>query len=218
MKSKTIFTSCDIYRTLLAEVEEGELLRVHPKDFRTLRANICVKGLPAPSGFARPYRVLQPFPGVDQRGARQRQRGSWDEVLDEVAQRSQVLIDIRSVEALSLSISPWNIGTKDSDGRHLVNLSGSANWIGVERYGGNTALINRTVFGWFPYPNFYHRSYIGPLLYHQKQQSWASVCNNFHRAQIPITKLIVLDMRRSESVNRAAQWFPLSIETKAGHD
>ena len=112
-ETKTLCTSCDIYCSLLAEVDQGRVVRVRPTDTRPLRANICMKGLHAPSGFAHPSRLLFPLKRVGDRGAGQWARVGWDEALDEVAHRLRGVVDAYGAEAFAVSTSPWNTGTEN---------------------------------------------------------------------------------------------------------
>ena len=85
-----------------------------------------------------------------------------------------------------------------------MHLLGSPNWItGVALCVGNTAAINRIVYGWFPYPDFTKTNCIVLFGHNPKPHSWTSIYNSIVQAQERGAKLIVLDPRRSESAERA---------------
>jgi anaerobic selenocysteine-containing dehydrogenase len=144
---RVLCSGCDIYCQVLAEVPQsgrvGEV-RVKALDPRPLRANICIKGVHAPAGFAHPNRVLYPLKRTGARGAGQWQRVSWDEAMDDIAARLKGVVDRYGAETLAVSTPQWNTQTDNGAGRHFMNLLGSSNWIsGVALYAGNTAAINR---------------------------------------------------------------------------
>ena len=60
-KARALCSSCDIYCQVLVETEGGKVSRVKATDPRPGYANICMKGVHAPAGFAHPERVLHPL-------------------------------------------------------------------------------------------------------------------------------------------------------------
>src|SRR5260370_36101247 len=85
-----------------------------------------------------------------------------------------------------------------------MNLRGSPNWIsGVALCAGNTAAINRMVYGWFPQPDYSSTQCIVLFGHNPKKHSWTPVYNKIRRAQERGAKLIVLDPRRSENAELA---------------
>ena len=51
---KTICATCDAWCGVLAEVDDDGRVRVKARDPRPLHADICMKGVHAPTGFATP--------------------------------------------------------------------------------------------------------------------------------------------------------------------
>jgi anaerobic selenocysteine-containing dehydrogenase len=91
-----------------------------------------------------------------------------------------------------------------------MNLLGSPNWISpVALCAGNTAAVNRMVYGWFPYPDTENARCVVLFGHNPKKHSWTPVCNAVRRAQRGGAKLIVLDPRRSENADVADLWLPL---------
>jgi anaerobic selenocysteine-containing dehydrogenase len=217
-EKRTLCSGCDIYCQVLAEVPDSGLtgdVRLKAMDPRPLRANICMKGVHAPAGFAHPSRVLRPLKRIGERGAGQWQEVSWEEAMGDIAARLQAVVGHYGPEALAVSTSQWNTQTDNGMGRRFMNLLGSPNWIsGVALCAGNTAAINRMVYGWFPYPDYTQTECIVLFGHNPKQHSWTPIYNAIRRAQERGAKLIVLDPRRSESAERADLWLPL----KAGSD
>ena len=156
MESKRVLcSSCDIYCQVQVDVEDGRVARVKALDPRPLRSNICMKGVHAPSGFAHPDRVLHPLRRARERGEGRWGRVTWDEALDEIAERLRAVVDRYGPESLAVATSQWNTQTENGAGRRFMNLLGTPNWIsGVALCAGNTAAVNRMVYGWFPYPDY----------------------------------------------------------------
>lgn len=136
--------------------------------------------------------------------------------MDDIAERLKAIIDHYGPEALAVSTSQWNTQTESGAGRRFMNLLGTPNWIsGVALCAGNTAAINRMVYGWFPYPDYPNTRCIALFGHNPRQHSWTPVYNAIRRAQQKGAKLIVLDPRRSENAEAADIWLPLRAGTDA---
>jgi anaerobic selenocysteine-containing dehydrogenase len=179
-------------------------------------ANICMKGVHAPEGFINPNRVIHPLRRVGQRGEGKWEQVSWTEALDDIAERLNRITDQYGPEALSVSTSQWNTQTDNGTARRFMNLFGSPNWIsGVSMCAGNTAAINRLVYGWYPYPDYPNTNCVVLFGHNPKPHSWTPVYNAIRLAQNRGAKLIVLDPRRSENAEKADLWLPLHPGTDA---
>ncbi|WP_066269991.1 molybdopterin-containing oxidoreductase family protein [Hydrogenophaga palleronii] len=210
---RTLCSGCDIYCQVKTEVPlSGQVgdVRVHAMDTRPLRANICIKGVHAPSGLSHPDRILQPLKRTGARGSGQWKEVGWNEAMDDIAQRLSDIVARHGPEALAVSTSQWNTQSDNGLGRRFMNLLGSPNWIsGVAMCADNTAAINRMVYGWFPYPDYPNTKCIVLFGHNPKRHSWTPVYNAIRRAQESGAKLIVLDPRRSENAEMADLWLPL---------
>ncbi|MDJ0789869.1 MAG: molybdopterin-dependent oxidoreductase [Myxococcota bacterium] len=217
IQEKTVLcASCDIACQLRAEVQEGRVTRIKGHPNPLLRDNICMKGIYAPKGFAHPDRVLHPLKRKGERGSGEWQRVSWDDAMGEIAERLQAVVDEHGPEALAVSTSQWNTSTESGAGRRFLNALGSPNWIsGVALCAGNTAAVNRMVYGWFPFPDFAGTNCIVLFGHNPKRHSWTPIYNGIRKAQQRGAKLIVLDPRKSESAERADIWLPLKAGTDA---
>ena len=121
---KSLCTSCDIYCQVQTDVADGKIVRVRPTDTRPLRANICMKGVHAPSGFNHPNRLLHPLRRVGERGSGQWERVSWDAALDDIAARLGDIVAEYGPEGFAASTSNWNTGTDNGTCRRFMNLLG----------------------------------------------------------------------------------------------
>lgn len=215
-QKRVLCSSCDIYCQVVAEVQDGRVVRVKAADPRPLRANVCIKGVHAAEGFRHGDRVLHPLRRTGERGSGRWERVDWDVALDDIAQRLSAVIDRDGPEALAVSTSQWNTQAENGAGRRFMNLLGAPNWIsGVALCAGNTAAINRMVYGWFPYPDYTTTNCIVLFGHNPKKHSWTPVYNAIRRAQQRGAKLIVLDPRRSENAELADIWLPLRVGTDA---
>ena len=218
-EKRALCSGCDIYCQVLAETpESGKVgdVRVKAMDPRPLKANICIKGVHAPAGFSHPERVLYPLKRTGPRGSGQWQRVSWEQAMDDIGARLSAIVAKHGAEALAVSTSQWNTQTDNGAARRFMNLLGSPNWIsGVALCSGNTAAINRMVYGWYPYPDYAQTNCIVLFGHNPKQHSWTPIYNAIRRAQERGAKLIVMDPRKSESAERADLWLPLKPGTDA---
>ena len=210
---RSLCSCCDVYCQVNVEVPESRRVgdvRVKAIDPRPLKANICMKGVHAPAGFSHPNRVLYPLRRSGPRGSGQWTQVSWDEAMQDIAARLERIVGAHGPEALAVSTSPWNTQTDNGACRRFMNLLGSPNWIsGVALCAGNTAAVNRLVYGWFPFPDYTRTNCIVLFGHNPRRHSWTPIYNAIRQAQERGAKLIVLDPRRSESAERADLWLPL---------
>lgn len=211
-----VCSSCDIGCPLVAEVRDGEVVRVRTHDHPSLKDYICMKGAIAPKGFRHPDRLMKPRKRVGERGSGEWEDISWEQALDEIAAKLKVVVDQYGPEALAVATSQWNTSVDNGAGRRFMNLLGSPNWIsGVALCAGNTAAVNRLVYGWFPQPDYGKTRCIVLFGHNPREHSWTPVYKKICRAQDKGAKLIVIDPRRSESAERADLWLPLRPGTDA---
>ncbi len=215
-EKSVICASCDIACSVVAHVKQGRVTRVRAVRKPGQKKNICIKGIYAPKSFNHPDRVLFPLKRVGERGSGQWARVSWDEAMDDIGARLKGVVDRYGPEALVVSTSQWNTSVDNGAGRRFMNLLGSPNWIsGVAVCAGNTAAINRMVYGWFPQPDYSSTKCIVLFGHNPKKHSWTPVYNKIRSAQARGAKLIVLDPRRSENAELADIWLPLRTGTDA---
>ena len=208
--------SCDGFCPVAAKVEDGRVVKVTTRDHPILKDVICMKGGFAPKSFAHPDRILHPLKRVGARGDNHWQQVSWDEAMDDIAERLQAVIDRYGPEAFAVGQSNAS-GLGDSGlCRRFMNHIGSPNWIsGVAYCAGNTAAVNRYVYGWFPRGDILNSKCIVLIGHDPRRHSWTMEYKAIRMAQAQGAKLIVLDPRRSENAERADVWLPLRAGTDA---
>ena len=90
MTRKAICSSCDVQCSVHTETPESGLVgdvRVKAHDPRRFYADLCIKGVNSPRGFAHPKRILTPLRRTGARGSGQWEEVAWDTALDEIAAR-----------------------------------------------------------------------------------------------------------------------------------
>ena len=211
-----VCSSCDAFCPAVAKVVDGQVTKVSASQNPIFNRSICLKGVYAPKSFAHPDRVLHPLRRVGERGSGQWEQVSWDEAMDDIARRLGDVVERYGPEALAVATSQWNTSVENGSGRRFMNLLGTPNWIsGVALCAGNTAAVNRIVYGWFPWADYANTNCIVLFGHNPKRHSWTPHYRNIVAAQKRGAKLIVLDPRRSESAERADLWLPLRAGTDA---
>lgn len=216
---RALCSSCDVYCQVETITPEsgvvGDVI-VKAIDPGPLKANVCMKGVHAPEGFSHPDRLLHPLKRVGARGDGDWKPVSWDEAMDDIAERLGHIVERHGPESFVVSTSQWNTQTDNGAARRFMNLLGSPNWIsGVALCAGNTAAVNRLVYGWYPFPDYTKTQCIVLFGHNPKPHSWTPIHNAVRRAQDRGAKLIVLDPRRSENAELADLWLPLRPGTDA---
>ena len=89
-----------------------------------LAKNICYKGTAAPHIHNHAERLRVPLKRVGERGQDSWQEISYEQALDEIAERLQGIVDRYGPEALAVSTSGWNTQTTHSMDRRFMNLLG----------------------------------------------------------------------------------------------
>lgn len=209
-------TICDIARQLRATVRDGKVDRILAHDNPLLRPNICMKGVAAPEIHNHPDRLRTPLKRVGARGENKWQEISYEQAMDEIAQRLTGVVERHGPEALAVMTSPWNTSVDYGMGRRFLNLLGSPNWTsGVSMCMGNTAAVNRLTYGWFPFPDFASTKLIVLFGHNPRRHSWTPIYNAINIARSRGAKVIVLDPRVSEQAEVADLHLPLRSGTDA---
>ena len=119
--------SCDGFCPVAAKVEDGRVVKVTTRDHPILKDVICMKGGFAPKSFAHPDRILHPLKRVGARGDNHWQQVSWDEAMDDIAERLKKVIERYGPEAFAVGQSNAS-GLGDSGlCRRFMNHIGSPN-------------------------------------------------------------------------------------------
>ncbi len=216
IEKNVVCSSCDGFCPVSAKVVDGQVVKVAARKDPFLKDVICMKGAYAPKSFAHPDRLMAPLQRVGERGAGEWRRVSWEEALDDIAAKLSATVDRYGPEAFAVATSNWNTTVDSGMSRRFMNLLGSPNWIsGVAYCMGNTAAVNRMVYGWYPRGDVLHSKCIVLFGHNPRRHSWTAEFKAIRVAQANGAKLIVLDPRKSENAEVADLWLPLRAGTDA---
>ncbi|MFT6432368.1 MAG: anaerobic selenocysteine-containing dehydrogenase [Candidatus Azotimanducaceae bacterium] len=211
----SVCTICDIGCQLRSQTVDGKLERVIAHDIPMLAPNICYKGVAAPDIHNHADRIRVPLKRVGERGEDQWEEISYEQAMDEIAERLKLVVADHGPEALAVSTSGWNTQTTHSTDRRFMNLLGSPNWIsGVALCAGNTAAVNKLTYGWFPQPDYAKTNCIVLFGHNPRKHSWTPIYNAINAAKARGAKVIVLDPRVSDQAETA----DLHLSLRAGTD
>ncbi len=211
----TVCTICDIGCQLRSVAEDGKVVKVLPHDSPALARNICYKGTAAPQIHNHPDRLRVPLRRVGARGEDRWEEISYEQAMDEIAEKLRGVVDEYGPEAFAVSTSGWNTQTTHGFDRRFMNLLGSPNWIsGVSLCAGNTAAVNRLTYGWMPFPDLANTNCIVLLGHNPRKHSWTPIFNMIEGARARGAQTIVVDPRVSDQAERAT----IHLQIRAGTD
>ena len=217
-KSETkynVCTVCDIGCQLRTESKDGNVTRVIAHDNPALAPNICYKGTAVPHIHNHAERLTKPLKRVGERGEDKWEEISYEQAMDEIAERLKSVVDRYGPESFAVSTSGWNTQTTHSLDRRFMNLLGSPNWIsGVALCAGNTAAVTRLTYGWFPMGDYGNTNCIVLFGHNPRKHSWTPIYNQINAARARGAKVIVLDPRVSDQAEVA----DLHLRLRAGTD
>ncbi len=211
----SVCSICDIGCQVRTEAENGKVTRVIAHDNPMLAKNICFKGVAAPRIHNHEDRLTKPLKRVGERGEDKWEEISFEQAMDEIADRLKKIVGEYGPEALAVSTSGWNTQTTYGTDRRFMNLLGAPNWTsGVSLCAGNTAAINKLTYGWFPMGDFGSTNCIVLFGHNPRKHSWTPIYNAINAARDRGAKVIVLDPRVSEQ----AEVSDLHLRLRAGTD
>ncbi|MEQ9587952.1 MAG: molybdopterin-dependent oxidoreductase [Parvibaculaceae bacterium] len=211
----SVCSICDIGCQVRTEVKDGQVSRVIAHDNPMLANNICFKGVAAPSIHNHPDRLRKPLKRVGERGEDKWEEISYEQAMDEIAERLKKVVNQYGPESFAVSTSGWNTQVTYGTDRRFMNLLGSPNWTsGVALCAGNTAAVNKLTYGWFPMGDFGNTNCIVLFGHNPKKHSWTPIYNQIEAARARGAKVIVLDPRVSEQAEVA----DLHLRLRAGTD
>ena len=211
----SICSICDIGCQLRTTAKDGRVERIQAHDSPALAKNICYKGTAAPHIHNHAERLRVPLKRVGERGEDRWEEISYEQAMDEIAERLRGVIDQHGPESLAVSTSGWNTQVTNGLDRRFMNLLGAPNWIsGVSLCAGNTAAVNRLTYGWMPFPDIGNANCIVLLGHNPRKHSWTPIYNMIEGARKNGAKTIVVDPRVSEQAERAT----MHLQIKAGTD
>lgn len=199
-----VCTICDIGCQLKAESVDGVITKVRPHDHPILRKNVCYKGTASPMIHNHTDRLRVPLKRVGDRGDNRWEEISYEQAMDEIAERLGRVVEQHGPEAFAVSTSGWNTAVTHGSDRRFMNLLGSPNYIsGVSLCAGNTAAVNKLTYGWFPFPDYQNTKCIVLFGHNPRKHSWTPIFNMINGARANGAKVIVIDPRVSDQAEVA---------------
>ncbi|MEO1055679.1 MAG: molybdopterin-dependent oxidoreductase [Actinomycetota bacterium] len=211
----SVCTICDIGCQLRAVAEDNTVVQILPHDSPAVARNICYKGTAAPHIHNHDERLRVPLKRVGERGDDRWEEISYEQAMDEIAERLRTIIDTHGAEAFAVSTSGWNTQTTHGFDRRFMNLLGAPNWIsGVALCAGNTAAVNRLTYGWMPFPDIANSNCVVLLGHNPRKHSWTPIYNMIEGARKRGAATIVVDPRVSDQAKNAT----IHLQIRAGTD
>ena len=201
----SICSICDIGCQVRTESEDGRVTRVIAHDNPLLAKNICFKGVAAPSIHNAPDRLRVPLKRVGERGENRWQEISYEQAMDEIAERLKKVVAEYGPEGMAVSTSGWNTQTTQAADRRFMNLLGAPNWISVKSRYARVIRLRLTVLPTVGsrMGDFQNTNCIVLFGHNPKKHSWTPIYNMIEAARARGAKVIVLDPRVSEQAEVA---------------
>ena len=194
---------------LLLELENGRIVRVkgdpeHPVS----RGRICQRGRLMADHVNHPERINYPLKRKSDKGGGQWQRLTWNQALDEVAEKLGDLRDRYGAETLA-----FTHGTKRTyhwDERRFFNLFGSPNICGAN----NICMcpsqaVEFATYGGFTWGDVMHTQCVVLWGHGPSKSNPIGLYPMIRQAQKNGAKLIVIDPRRIAEAQKADMWLPI---------
>lgn len=194
---------------VLAYVKDGKVIHIEgDPDHPTNQGGLCCRGNIALKHLDHPARINYPLKNVGKRGDGQWERISWDQALNEIAEKLSRVRDEFGAEAVATAGGTQR--THDWARRRFMNLFGSPNsfhnahlcWI-------PTFMVETAIYGWCPFDLDLGNSRCLVLWGHNPGASYMPVMRGISDLKQNGLKVIVIDPRFTETAAKADLWLPL---------
>ena len=176
---------------------------------------ICSKAVRWDEIRRHPSRITHPLKNVGMRGEPRWEKVSWNQALDEIAQRLSAIIAEYGPESIAFSEMALNHGFGGIT-RRFMNHLGSPNYItALDLCMGNTAQVHRATYGWFTSANWETADCIVYFGQNRGTELWPREYYALASALERGAKLIVVDPRLTETAERADYHLRINYGTDA---
>jgi anaerobic selenocysteine-containing dehydrogenase len=198
-EKKAVCFYCKPHCRTSVHVKDNRLIRVDPAPYKGCRAAKAVEW------FYHPDRLKFPLKRVGERGEGKWEKVSWEQGLDEVADKLLKIKERYGAEAVAAGGGTSR--TYEEFRQRFMYLFGSPNiaWGGQQCHG-NSAVVASMTYGWFPHWSSTARldqtkciMLIGRNPPPSFQQTWEGII----KAKQKGSKLIVIDPRNTETAKNA---------------
>lgn len=194
---------------LLLEIENDRIIKAKgDPDHPISRGRICSRGSLMPEHVHHPGRINYPLKRLGEKGSGKWQRLAWDQALDEVAEKLEVLRQKHGPETLA-----FTHGTKRTyhwDERRFFNLFGSPNVCGVNNVCMcPTQAVEYATYGGFTWGDYRHTRLVVLWGHGPSQSDPIGLYPQILQAQKNGAKLMVVDPRRIAEAEKADLWLQI---------
>ncbi|MCL2883571.1 MAG: molybdopterin-dependent oxidoreductase, partial [Coriobacteriia bacterium] len=194
---------------VLAYVKDGEVLEIegdpaHPVS----QGGLCCRGNIALKHLKHPDRINYPLKRSGQRGANQWEQITWDQAIQEIAEKLNAIKAESGAEAVATA--GGTLRTDDWARRRFMNLFGSPNgfhnallcWI-------PTFMVETAISGWSPFETDLGTARVVVLWGYNPGASGMPSMRGYTDLKKAGLKIVVVDPRYSETAAHADLWLPL---------
>ena len=203
---------CDGGCTLSAHVddEKTSLAPLNPA-----MPAICSKAIRFEEIREHTGRITHPLKNAGTRGEPLWEEITWDQALDEIAEKLRAIVDEYGPEAVAFSEMPLNHGFGGIT-RRFMNHLGTPNYItALDLCMGNTAQVHRATYGWFTSANWADADCIVYFGQNRGPELWPREYLNLKAALTRGAKLIVVDPRLTDTAELADYHLRIDYGTDA---
>lgn len=203
---KSTCQMCYFYCGLDVTVEEGRILKVEGMRERNVnQGRLCIKGLSCPQLVTDPKRLKAPLRRIGERGSGNWERISWDQALDEIAEKLLSIRDNFGPEYVGYYrgqapgwVTNFNYVWRFMNSWDSPNLFTHSHLCFVPR-----ALAHSATFGPFPEPDYERTNCIMLMGYNPVYGSPINYAPRILGAKQRGAKLIVIDPRFTNTASKA---------------
>ena len=208
----TVCTFCDGGCALKAKMQGG---RLHFEPANPALPAICPKVRIVDEYRLHPDRITRPLKNVGERGEPVWEPVSWDQALDEIADRLKRVIDRYGPRSVAFCETPLNHGFGGIT-RRLMNRIGTPNYTApTQLCMGNTAQVHRAVYGWLATSNWDVADLVVYFGQNRGPELWPAEYHKLKAALARGAKLIVVDPRETETAKLADRHLRIRYGTDA---
>ena len=197
------------------KIENGRLIKVSPLAEHPTGGALCAKGRAAPELLASPLRITHPMRRTSPRNASDPawERISWEEALDEIAQRLLAARAQHGAESVAFGVTTPS-GTPMVDSyewvERFIRKFGSPNLLyAVEVCGWHKDYAHALTFGrGIGVPDFEHADVV-VLWGHNPARTWLAQATRVGAARQRGAKVVVVDPKEDGSGQQADLWMPV---------
>jgi len=206
---KSTCNLCQIGCGVLVHMRDGAIVKVEGDPENPLSKGVlCPKGQASLEYLNHPDRLMHPVKRAGQRGEGQWRQISWDEALDEIAERLADAKDRHGAESVAFIVGASKTGA--SYPKRFATAFGTPNvsWMGHVCFSPRMS-ASRMTYGYYAVPDYEHPPASLIVWGNNPSETLHHVHARAIQAIDKGTRLIVIDPREIDLVGRAQMWLRL---------